>query len=175
LDLRAFKDVNSVSTLGTTSDSRKKRGEIIHRELFLCESDVVTYLRQELDYPGLQQAAILRKTYSKTRKKEKETETWYLLTSRKPQDLSPKDFLATTRKHWQVENGLHHVKDRTLKEDEHCTWSPEQETSLAILRNVVVSSLNLLTPPQKRKMSRPIELLRNCIRPIRALRMLRSL
>lgn len=156
----------------------KKKGETITRELFLCESDVVTYLREELNYPGLQQAAVLRKTfvYSKQKAdKENKTEIWYLLTSRKAENLPAKAFLTTTQKHWQVENGLHHVKDRTMKEDQHYTTSPEQETSLAILRNVIVSILNLSTPPLKRKISRPIEFLRNCLRPVKALKILLSL
>jgi hypothetical protein len=82
--------------------------------------------------------------------------------------------LSSIQKHWQIENGLHYVKDKTLKEDQHYTRSTNQESCLAIFRNVAVSVLNLMTPPEKRKISRPLELLRNCIHPMKALTLLRS-
>lgn len=133
----------------------------------------MTYLRDDLAFPGVQQAAVLRKT---DRKGSVDTvETWCLLTSASPEKLSPKRFLSTIQKHWQIENGLHHVKDRTMKEDEHLTHSPEQETCLAIFRNVVVSALNLLTPPKRRKESRPVEMLRYCLNPLDILKQLKTL
>jgi hypothetical protein len=62
-----------------------------------------------------------------------------------------------------------------LKEDDHVTHSPQQEISLAILRNVVVSALNLLTPPKKRRESRPAEMLRHCLKPLKLLEQLKTL
>jgi len=130
----------------------------------------VGYIRNELNYPGLQQAAVLKKTDSKGT-----SEIWYLLTSCSREKLPPEALLKAIRKHWEVENCLHHVKDTTFKEDDHYTTSPPQETSLAILRNVVVSALNLLTPPKRRKINRPIELLSYLTNPLKALRLLKNL
>ena len=136
----------------------------------------MAYLCKELNYPGLKQAAVLRKSYRvKDGNPQKKTEIWYLLTSQDSEKLPPRQFLETTRKHWQIENGLHHVKDRSMKEDAHVLYSPEQGKSLAILRNVVVSVLNLFTPPKKRKISRPMEFLEHGAHPLKALKRLASL
>jgi predicted transposase YbfD/YdcC len=105
-----------------------------------------------LRYPGLKQAAVLEKTTSTG-----VHERWYLLTSMGSDKLKPKALLATIRKHWQIENGLHHVKDTTFQEDAHHTLSPNQGHAMAILRNTIVSLLNKTTPPAKRKMSRPLQ------------------
>jgi len=123
-----------------------------------------------LNYPGLQQAAVLKKADSRGT-----VEIWYLLTSCSREKLSPEAFLKTIRKHWEVENGLHRVKDTTFKEDDHYTTSPLQETSLAILRNVVVSALNLLTPPKQRKLSRPVELISYITHPLKAIQQMKTI
>ena len=62
-----------------------------------------------------------------------------------------------------------------MKEDEHVTHSPSQEINLAILRNVAVSVLNLLTPPERRKESRPAEMLRHSFHPFKLLKQLQTL
>lgn len=125
------------------------------------------YIRTTLKYPGVQQAAVLQKTDSQGRHQR-----WYLLTSLDRQALPPKAFLAAIRKHWQIENGLHHVKDRTLREDAHRANSTRLGTVLAILRNGVVSILNRLTPPGRRKRSRPLQLLALQAHPRRTLQRL---
>jgi predicted transposase YbfD/YdcC len=151
----------------------RKKDRTIIRELFLCEPEIVEHVRETLNFPGVQQAAVLRKTNCN---KEIETvETWCLLTSADNDKLPPKAFLKTIQAHWQIENGLHHVKDRTMKEDEHVTYSPPQETALAIFRNVAVSVLNLLTPPERRKESRPVEMLRHAAKPGMLLKRLKTL
>lgn len=129
---------------------------------------MVDYIREELRYPGLQQAAVLQKTTSAGT-----LETWYLLTSRSPEYLKPQAFLATIRKHWQIENGLHHVKDRTFLEDAHRSISTNQGHALAILRNAVVSLLNKTTPPHKRKLSRPLQAIHFLTHPLSTLHILR--
>jgi len=128
----------------------------------------VEYIRSELHYPAVQQAAVLHKSDSRGR-----CETWYLLTSCSSDQLKPKAFLATIRKHWQIENGLHHVKDRTLKEDAHRSIYQNQGHSMAILRNAVVSLLNKTIPPSKRKLSRPMQAIHFLTHPLAALNMLR--
>jgi predicted transposase YbfD/YdcC len=127
----------------------------------------VDYIRDELHYPGLKQAAVLEKTTSKG-----VHERWYLLTSLGPDKLKPKEFLATIRKHWQIENGLHHVKDTTFQEDAHRSKSTNQGHAMAILRNVIVSVLNKTIPPPKRKMSRPLQAIHFLVKPLSALYML---
>jgi hypothetical protein len=128
---------------------------------------VVEYIRITLNYPGLKQAAVLEKTDAQGRRQR-----WYLLTSLDRKALPPKRFLKAIRNHWEIENGLHHVKDRTLKEDIHRTKFPALGTTLAILRNGVVSILNRITPPKRRKCSRPIQLLALQAHPLSTLQRL---
>lgn len=151
----------------------RKKERTITRELFLCEAELVAHVRNDLRFPGVQQAAVLRKT--DCNRGVKTVETWCLLTSASPEKLSPHAFLKTIQKHWQIENGLHYVKDRTLKEDAHVTHSTNQETGLAIFRNVVVSVLNRLTPPKRRKENRPVQMLRYAFNPLKLLEHLKKL
>lgn len=39
-------------------------------------------------------------------------EHWYLPTSPSSQQCAPKELLWLIRNHWEVENSLHHLKDR---------------------------------------------------------------
>jgi predicted transposase YbfD/YdcC len=132
----------------------KKRGLIYRRRLWLCEPSVAHYIRTELQFPDVQQAAVLEKTAS-----DGTTECWYLLTSLPLKEFPPQEFLAVVRKHWQIENGLHHVKDRTLKEDMYQGKQAGLIETLTILRNGVVTLLNQLTPPKNRKESRPAQMI----------------
>lgn len=135
--------------------------------MYLAPPEVVDYIREELHYPGLKQVAVLKKTDSKGVK-----ETWFLLTSLNAEKLSPGDFLKAIRKHWQIENGLHRVKDTTFQEDAHRSKSPNQGHAMAILRNTVVSLLNILTPPEKRKLSRPLQAIQFLLNPLSTINML---
>lgn len=44
-------------------------------------------------------------------------EDHYYLTSLSPCSYKPGELLALVRRHWLIENELHHVKDRTMHED----------------------------------------------------------
>ena len=135
----------------------------------MVEPEVVTYIRNELRFPGLVQAAVLQKTCA-----HGSTETWYLLTSMTPEKLTPQAFLSAIRKHWHIENGLHPVNDRTLKEDDLYTQSPKQGIALAILRNAVVSLFTTITPPQQPTLSRPLQAIHYLTHPLKALKALQQ-
>lgn len=99
-------------------------------------------------------------------------EIWYLLTSLDTDKLKPGELLTVTRKHWQIENGLHYVKDTTFQEDAHYSKSSNQGYAMAILRNTVVSVLNKVVPPKKRKISRPLQAIHFFLKPLSTLYML---
>ncbi len=50
--------------------------------------------------------------------------------------------LALVRGHWQIENGLHYVKDVTLGEDRSLIRKGHGPNVMAILRDTVVSVLH---------------------------------
>ena len=149
---------------------RKKNGVIYNRRLFLCEKDMVDYLRKELHFPEVEQAAVLEKTGT-----DGSREAWYLLTSLPREQLEPQAFLDVSRKHWQIENGLHYVKDRTLQEDRYQGKISGLVECLTIVRNAVVTLFNQLTPPQTRKKSRPLDAIEFAYRPAKLLSRLASL
>jgi len=49
-------------------------------------------------------------------------------------------WLTVARGHWQIENGLHHVKDRTMKED-RCTAQGESAVNMSTMRSLAVHLL----------------------------------
>ena len=107
------------------------------------------YVRQACKFPTAAQGAVLEKETKHSK------EHWFILTSLSPDQASADQLLKWIRGHWQIENGLHHVKDRTLKEDEYSGQDKNMIHCLTVLRNGVVSLLNRLTLPQNRRVSRP--------------------
>lgn len=107
------------------------------------------YVRDTCHYPTATQGAVLEKQTVNGK------ERWFILTSLTPEEASAEQLLKWIRGHWQIENGLHHVKDRTLKEDAYEGKSCNVVHCLTILRNGVVSMFNRLIPPALRRLSRP--------------------
>jgi predicted transposase YbfD/YdcC len=68
----------------------------------------------------------------------------YHITSASRLKLPPKKFLKAIRGHWQIENGLHHVKDRSWNEDKMYSKVPEQGWILGKLRNQALNILRVL-------------------------------
>src|SRR5271154_6154427 len=67
-------------------------------------------------FPGLKQIACVRKRIYE-REQLMVEEIRYHVTSASRRKLPPKKFLRGIRSHWQIENTLHHVKDRSWSED----------------------------------------------------------
>lgn len=56
-------------------------------------------------------------------------------------ELTPRELLETKRKHWKIENGLHHVLDDTLREDR--SPARKSKNNLAMLRKFVFNILQI--------------------------------
>ncbi len=76
-------------------------------------------------WEGLAQVLCIRTTrvYLERPGKPPTVESHYYLSSLRPDrpDGSPEALLVLARQHWSIENGLHHPKDRTLREDDQTT------------------------------------------------------
>lgn len=94
-------------------------------------------------FPGLKQIACIRKRIYRGERLLLE-ETRYHVTSASRRKLSPKKFLRGIRGHWQVENTLHHVKDRSWNEDKTYSKVPEQGWILGKLRNQALNVVRTL-------------------------------
>jgi|GEM_PF-5786849 len=68
----------------------------------------------------------------------------YHVTSADRRKLPPKKFLRGIRSHWQIENTLHHVKDRSWSEDKMYSKVPEQGWVLGKLRNQALNIVRTL-------------------------------
>jgi len=117
----------------TTVDKGHGRVEVRH----LVAS---TALNDYLAWPGVAQVMIIERTWWERGKRHEAVR--YGITSLPPEIADARRLLALVRGHWQIENGLHYVKDVTLGEDRsliHCGNGP---SIMAMLRDTVVSVLH---------------------------------
>ena len=68
---------------------------------------------------------------------------WYLLTGLSSRRCESRGLLRVIRNHWKVENGLHHVKDRSWDEDVHTLRRRGLTEVYAILVNTALNALRL--------------------------------
>lgn len=144
------------------------------RELWVCDSIAADYIRDELNFPSVLQVGYLRKrTYIAGAIKHQEES--YGATSCSRLELSPSAFLETTRRHREVENGLHHVKDRSWLEDHQYSNSREKGGILGVLRNLSLNVMRVLLPPSpdrkkgRHQKSLPMQAIGHIANPIRTL------
>jgi predicted transposase YbfD/YdcC len=102
----------------------------------IASTDLVGYT----DWPGLAQVFRLERTWTEQGKAKRIVQ--YGITSLPPHVADAARLLTLRRGHWQIENGLHYVKDVTLGEDRsliHCGTGP---SIMALLRDAAVSLLH---------------------------------
>jgi predicted transposase YbfD/YdcC len=95
-------------------------------------------------FPGARQAIqITRRTRPVSartgRRGTWHTETVYAITDLPPHQARPDELAAWIRGHWQIENGLHWVRDMTFGEDMSRTYTGGGPQVMATLRNLVIS------------------------------------
>lgn len=73
----------------------------------------------------------------------------YFVSSLCPERTTAKTLLRHARGHWQVENGLHFVKDRWWDEDRHATRRPGLSAAMAALTTLAVSIHRLRSDPKR--------------------------
>jgi predicted transposase YbfD/YdcC len=105
-------------------------------------------------WKGLKQG--FRVTRERTVKGKKTVEVVYGITSLSPERANAAALLAILRNHWQIENGLHYVRDETLGEDACRVRAGTAPHVLAALRNAVV---HLLAQVQAESYPEAIEIL----------------
>jgi predicted transposase YbfD/YdcC len=99
-----------------------------------------TALNDYLDWPGLAQVLMIERRWEEWG--EQKTAMRYAVTSLPPAVADARPLLALVRGHWQIENGLHYVKDVTLGEDRSLIHTGHGPSIMAILRDTVVSVLH---------------------------------
>jgi predicted transposase YbfD/YdcC len=117
----------------TTVDKGHGRLEVRH----LVAS---TELNDYLDWPGAGQVVMVERCWQERGATKRAVR--YGITSLPPLVADTARLGALVRGHWQIENGLHYVKDVTMGEDRSLIHKGNGPSNMAILRDTVVSVLH---------------------------------
>lgn len=138
-----------------------RHGDREERRTLEASSEVVAYLAEPEagaeeektgDWPGLGQVCRLHREveYVSGRRAGESTSEWaYALTSLTPERAGPARLLQVWRGQWQIENGLHYVRDVTLGEDAsqiRCGQGPAvfaavRNTALGLMRRALQTNV----------------------------------
>jgi predicted transposase YbfD/YdcC len=121
-----------------------------------------------LDWPGVQQVCVLERV--RRRRGAETRETAFAVTSLSRQRAGAAELLELWRRHWDVENRLHWVRDVTLGEDACRVRTGEAPQVLAGLRNAALrlaraGGLKNIAAALRRFAAHPREALRLVIGP----------
>lgn len=100
---------------------------------------------QELSFPGLQQIVEIHRHKTHKRTGEISEETDLAVTSLSPTQADAATLALIGRRHWAIENILHHKRDTVLAEDACRTRKAAQ--ALAALRNLLLGFFHQLSAP----------------------------
>jgi predicted transposase YbfD/YdcC len=92
-----------------------------------------------IDYPDAKQALQVVRWRQDFTTGKLTTERVYLITSLPPGAASGAHIAAWNRGHWTIENQLHHVRDRTYREDDSKVRTAALPRTTASLRNLAIS------------------------------------
>jgi predicted transposase YbfD/YdcC len=121
---------NDLSRAETTG---KEHGRLEQRRLTTS-----SMLAGQMNWPGLAQVFKIEREVEELATGKKSSETAYGVTSLSDKQASAEKLIEIVRKHWQIENGLHYRRDRTLRED-HCRLRiGEAAQAMAVINNLVV-------------------------------------
>lgn len=98
--------------------------------------ETTTILTMRQKWPGLKQG--FRITRTRVVKGVTETDTSYGITSLTEEEADAKRLLGMVRGHWEIENGLHWVRDVTMGEDRCRVRRGNAPQVLAALRNAAL-------------------------------------
>ena len=118
-----------------TTTVEKGHGRVEVRHLIAS-----TALNEYLDWPGPGQVFMVARHWRE--QGEGKQAVRYGVTSLPPAIADAARLLVLVRGHWQIENGLHYVKDVTLGEDRSPIHKGHGPSVMAILRDTVVSVLH---------------------------------
>ena len=82
----------------------------------------------------------LERTFIHKATGESSVELEYALASLDADQITPSHLLSLWRHHWQIENGLHYVRDVTLGEDASRVRKHHAPQTFAAIRNLVIAT-----------------------------------
>ena len=96
-------------------------------------------LRAHDKWAGLEQVCCV--TRIRKLKTKREREVHYYIASLPQERTGPREILELIRRHWDVENGLHYVRDVTFREDLCRVRTGSGPRVFAEIRNAVIALL----------------------------------
>jgi len=107
------------------------------------EREILTSFRlaAEIEFPALAQVFRIRRKSEEVKAGKRSDQTIYGITSLPVEEFRAKELLNLTRKHWQIENGLHYRRDVTFKEDKVRKKSINGGQIMASLNNLAIGVL----------------------------------
>ena len=96
-----------------------------------------------LEWPGRQQVFEVQRETQCKKRGQRRSETVYGITSLNIEQADAATLLKLVRGHWQIENGLHWVRDVTFDEDRSRVRSGHLPQVLAAMRNTTIGILRL--------------------------------
>ena len=127
-----------------------------------------TELNDYLDFPHVGQAFLIERHVIEKKTGASSLDIAYGLTSRTPQEASPRRVLQVNRGHWVIENGCHYVLDWNFDEDRsriRVGHGPENITRLRRFAIGVIKSRGARSVAQKmRQLTRNVRLVFDYLR-----------
>lgn len=112
-----------------------------------CDLENAEYIRETLQLPACRIALRVDRQLRTPQGETVSHDVRYYVTSLDPDTVSAADLLRFIRGHWQIENGLHFLKDRWWDEDRHHTRRPGLSVVLTGLNSIAVSIHRLVSDP----------------------------
>ncbi|HVF11087.1 MAG TPA: ISAs1 family transposase [Abditibacteriaceae bacterium] len=116
-----------------TSEVGHGRIEVRHLDVRSVPADLAW-----LDWPGCRPVFALHREIRCKKSGRHRQESVYGITSLSEQEADAASLLAMVRAHWQIENGVHWVRDVTYDEDRSRVRSGHLPQVLAALRNTAI-------------------------------------
>jgi predicted transposase YbfD/YdcC len=125
--------------LSRASQIEKGHGRIDERE-------IVTSFRLagQIEFPYAEQVFRMTRKSEQVKTGKTSEQVIYGISSMNVAETSAAELLEMTRKHWQIENGLHYRRDVTFKEDSCRQTSKKGGRVLATLNNLTIGILRKL-------------------------------
>jgi predicted transposase YbfD/YdcC len=127
-----------------------------------------TELNDYLRFPQVGQAFVVERQTLEKKTGEASSEIAYGITSRPPEQASPRRVLKVNRGHWVIENSCHYILDWTFDEDRsriRTGYGPENMTRLRRFAIGVIKSKGGESVPQKmRQLTRHVRLVFDYLR-----------
>jgi predicted transposase YbfD/YdcC len=127
-----------------------------------------TELNNYLDFPHVGQAFVIERHSIAKKTGKVSLDVAYGITSRSPQEASPKRVLMVNRGHWTIENSCHYIIDWNYDEDRSrisTGYGPENMTRLRRFAVGLIKSQKVRSVPEKmRQLTRNVRLVFDLLR-----------